>query len=289
MAIPTLIANLGALPAGSLPITPSFAALALLSCVVVVMIYAYQPPLPQNMVFAFVPWIVAGALLSALATEVQYPSYLVPLFTAPGSYVTSLLIPGLAWVAMLNFSISRQKLPAYHHYIGTMGVGAMTILWVALVVQVGADHLMGLIVLLVVPIIAFLSTGLIGLTIGFWSPDFVDYAAITGGFVVFAALMNGIATTTTVAALGASAHTVFSATVQEFVTVVAPGGVAGVDVTFLWVWLFLLANIAIGIHVATRLAPYADTSPRAVNAMLSVLGIAGFALGIDRLLLMVVG
>lgn len=289
MAVLPPIANPGAIPADAAPVWPSLVVLALLTCVVVAMIYAYQPPLPQTMAFAFVPWIVSGAILSAVASATQYPSYLVPLFTYPGAYLTAVLVPGLAWVAMLNLSVSGRRLPAYHHYIGTMGVGAMVVLWFVLLLQVGTDELSRLLVVVVVPLVALLSTGLVSLSIGFWSPDFVDYAAITGGFAVFGALVNGIATTTTVAASGASGHTPFSATVREIVTTLAPGGVAGVDPTHLWVWLFLLVNIAIGIHVATRLAPYADTSPRAVNALLGMVGTGGFALGFNRLLLLVVG
>lgn len=289
MAIQPSIAGPEAIPAGVSQLSPSLVVLALLTAVVVAVIYAYQPPLPQSMGLAFLPWLVTGSILSALAAREGYPAYLEPLFTEPGAYLTAIFVPGLVWAAMLNLSVTRHDLPAYHHYVGTMGVGAMSVLWAALILHVGTSRLTMVLVLVVVPIIALLATGLIALSIGFWSPDFVDYAAITGGFAVFGALVNGIATTTNYAMLGEAAHTAFSAAVRDVVVTVAPGGVAGVDVTHLWVWLFLVANVAIGVHVATRLAPYAETSPRAVNAMLGFVGAVGFALGFDRLLALVVG
>lgn len=289
MAVPTSIAAPGSLPSDAAGIPPSLALLFLLTCVVVAVIYAYQPPLPQTIVFAFVPWIVTGSILDVLAGAGQYPAYLLPLFTGPGAYLTAIFVPGLAWVAMLNLAVSRRELPAYHHYIGAMGIGAMAILWSAMILHLGSSHLTRMLVLVVVPLVALLATGVVSLSIGFWSPDFLDYTAITGGFAVFGALVHGIATTTNVAVNGAAAHTVFSATVREIVLVGAPGGMLGVDVTHLWVWLFLVANIGVGVHVATSLAPYAESSPRTVHAMLGVVGAVGFALGFDHLLALVVG
>lgn len=289
MVVPLLVPWPGDLPTDAVSFTPSLVVLVLLTCVVIAVIYAYQPPLPQSMALAFLPWIVSGSLLSVLATNGGYPAYLLPLFGTPGAYFVALFVPGLAWVAILNLSVSRGELPAYHHYIGAMGVGAVAILWSALLVHAGTPPLSRLLVLVVVPLVALLATGVIALTIGFWSPDFVDYATITGSFTLFGLLVNGIATTASVAIRGSPGHTPFSASVRDVVSILAPGGVAGVDATHLWVWLFLLANVAIGIHVATRLAPYADTSPRAVNAMLGFVGALGFALGFDRLLVMVVG
>lgn len=289
MATPPSLAAAGSLPIDAVGITPSLVLLVLLTGVVLAMVYAYQPPLPQTMAFAFLPWAVTGVLLSALADGGGYPSYVEPLVAGPGAYLLATFVPGLAWVAMLNLSVSRRELPAYHHYIGTMGTGAMAILWAALLLHVEASHLSWLLVVVVVPVVSLLAAGLISLSIGLWSPDFVDYTAIVGGFAVFGALVNGISTTTTVAVAGPAGHTVFSATVRDVVAAAAPGGVAGVDVTHLWVWLFLVANVAIGVHVATRLAPYADSSPRAVNAMLGLVGVVGFTLGFDRLLWLVVG
>lgn len=284
-----LATAVGALTEAVLHLPPTLVVLVLLTGAVFALIYAYQPPIPQTAVFAFVPWIVAGALLPVLATDGRYPDYFLPLVRAPGAYLIAVFLPGLAWVAMLNLSVSRRGLPAYHHYVGAMGTGAMAILWCVLLLQSGTDILSRLAVLVVVPNVALFATGLISLSIWFWSPDFADYTPVVGGFVLFGVLVYGIATTLAIAIEGAAAHTLFSATVRDVVAVTAPGGLAGVDVSHLWVWVFLLANAAIGIHVATQLAPYADESPHAVNTMLGIVGLAGFALGIDRLLLLVVG
>ena len=289
MAVSPPLAASGALPAWAVSIPPSLVVLALGTFVVLAVIYAYQPPLPQAMVFAFLPWLVSGAILDVVVTEAGYPGYLVPLLTGPGAYLTAVFLPGLAWAAMLDFSGSRGTPPAYHHYVGTMGTGVMVILWAVMLLHVDVSQLSRLLVVVIVPIVALLASGLISLTIGLWSPDFLDYTAAVGAFVVFGTLLNGISTATRVAATGADGHTPFSATVSSIVVALAPGGIAGVDVAHLWVPAFLLANVAIGIHVVTRLAPYADRSPRAVNAMLGGVGVVAFTLGFDRLLAMVVG
>lgn len=289
MAVQPTIAATGALPDVLPQLSPTLVVLLLLTGAVFAVVYAYRPPIPQTAVFAFVPWIVAGAVLPLLATEGQYPAYLRPVVTEPGAYLIAVFLPGLAWVGILNLSVARRELPAYHHYIGAMGVGAMAILWTVLLLQTGTGLLSRLAVLIVVPNVALVATGLVSLSIWFWSPDFVDYTPVIGGFVLFGTLVHGIATALTVAVMGPAVHTPFSATVRDIVAVSAPEGVAGVDPTFLWVWLFLVANVAVGVHVATHLAHFAEESPRAVNAMLGIAGIAGFALGFDRLLLLVVG
>lgn len=288
MPAPLQTAGPAVRPTDLLQLEPSLAVLLLLSGVVVALIYAYQPPFPQTAVFAFLPWLVAGSFLNLLATQGLYPPYLEPLFAQPGAYVTALFIPGLVWTAMLNVSVSNRELPAYHHYIGAMGLGAVVIIWTVLLVNLQAAALSRMLILVVVPLTALLATGLLALSIGLWSPDFIEYTPITGGFTVFGALVYGTATILGVGVGGPTAHSVFSATVYEILAVGLPDGVAGVGVARLWAPVFVLANLAIGIHVATTLAKHADESPRRVHLMLATAGGVAFTLGFNHLLVTVV-
>lgn len=285
MAVPPTIA---ALPIELTQFPPSLALLLLLTAAVVALIYAYHPPLPQTMAFAFLPWVVTGSLLHVLAVDGQYPAYLVPLFTVPGAYVTAVFIPGVVWSAMLNLSVSGRTLPPYHHYIGAMGAGVVVVLWTVLLVDAGLAGLQRMLLLVVVPLAALLAAGLVSLSMGLWSPDFIVETPIIGGFVVFAALVNAAATALGVVVLGDAGHTVLSATALDLVVDHAPGGLWMIDVAHLWVSLFVLANALLGVAVAAGLARYADAHPRAVHAALGVLGVAWFGLGFNRLLVVVV-
>lgn len=284
----TSLADPGTLPLDVVPVPPSLVLALLLTAVVASVIYAHQPPLPQTMAFAFLPWVVTGSLLHVFAIEGQYPAYLVPLVTVPGSYLTAMLIPGVAWSAMLNVSVSRRSLPAYHHYIGTMGAGVAVVLWLVLLATGSISGLSRLLTLLVVPLVSFLAAGLVSLFVGLWSPDFVEFTPFIGGFVVLAALVNGIATALGVVVEGATAHTVATATALDLVVRYAPGGLGPLDVTHLWVSLFLVANVLFGVAVATGLARHCDDRPRAVYTLLGLFGIVWFGLGFNRLLIVVV-
>jgi len=288
MAVFPAVAGPSALLGAVTNVPPSLAILVLLSGVVVALIYAYQPPLPQTLAFAFLPWVVTGSFLNLLASNGGYPSYLVPLLSGPGAYLTALFVPGLAWAAMLNVSVSGRKLPAYHQYIGTMGAGVVVVLVPVMLLVVEARNLSLLLVLVVVPLVSLFCTGLIAIFVGYWSPDFVEYAAIAGGFAVFGALVNGISTTMSVAVNGQAALTPGGTLVRDVVLASVPQGVAGLDVAQVWAAAFILVNVAIGVLVATQLARVANDRPRTVYGLLGLFGSVGFVLGFNQLLAVVV-
>ena len=218
-----------------------------------------------------------------LASSLEYPTYLRPILGGPSAYIATLAVPGLAWTAMLNLSASPREVPAYHHYIGAMGVGVTVVMSALFILHVGITSLSQLLILLFVPMIAFLATGPIAFSIAYWSPDFVVNTRIMGSFVIFGWLVNGISTVTNFVMTGAEGHSAFSFYIRDIVVTLAPQGLAGVEPTLLWVWVFLLANMAIGIHVATQLAPYANTDAQTVHAMQGVVGLVGFSLGLNSL------
>lgn len=284
----TLPAQPGALPLEAFPFPPGLAIALLLAAVVGALIYAHQPPVPQTMAIAFLPWVVAGSLLHVVAVNGQYPPYLVPLVTVPGAYLTALLVPGVVWSAILNVSLSRRALPAYHHYIGTMGTGVAVVLWIVLLVDGSIVGLSRLLLLLIVPLVAFLAAGLVSLFVGLWSPDFVMLTPYAGGFVVLAALVNGVASALAAVAGGSAAHTIATTAALELVLRYAPGGLGPIDVSLLWVSLFLVSNVLLGVAVATGLARHASARPRAVHSLLGLVGVVWFGLGFNRLLVAVV-
>lgn len=289
MAIPLSIAGPGALLGTLLALPPSLVLLAMLTVAVVAVIYAYQPPLPQTTVFAFLAWVVVGSLLNALAAGSQYPPALRPLVTGPGAYLTAIFVPGVVWMALLNLAVTRRGLPPYHHYLTTMGLGVVLVLGGAVLVDAGPTDVKRLLVLVAVPLIALLATGIVSFSIALWAPDFIDYTAISGAFVVFGAFVYGIGTAAGATLGGTPGYTPFPQTIRSLVQGSLPNGMAGVGVAHLWVWALLLASLAVGIPIATQLAPYADTRPRSVQVLHSLVGVVGFALGFNHLLALVVG
>lgn len=274
------------LPLDVVPVPPGLVVAFLLAVIVCALLYAHQPPVPQTMAIAFLPWVAAGSLVHVLATGGGYPSTLVPLVTVPGAYLTALLVPGIAWSALLNVSVSRRALPAYHHYIGTMGAGVVLVLWLALLLTGEAAGLPRMLVLLMVPVVSFLAAGLISFLVGLWSPDFIEHTPFVGGFVILASLVNAISTAMGV--VGGRAHTVATSAALDVVVRYASGGLGPLDESLLWVSLFLAANALVGVAVATGLARFADVRPRTVYSLLGVVGVVWFALGFNRLIVVVV-
>lgn len=269
--------------------SPGLLILGLLTVAIVVIVYAKQPPIPETVALAIVPWALVGSILSVVASRVEYPVFLEPALVHGGGYLIAIAIPGAAMIALLNLGSATRTIPAYPEYLGALGWGTTTVLLGALVLGSGTTTLSRLLIPLFVGIIAMFGTAAVSLAIAYLSPDFIVNTRISGSFVVFGWLIYGMATVTTLEMYGESAHTVFSSTVQTLVITLFPTGILGISPTQLWVWAFILANIAIGVHVAIQLAPLVDRSPHRVYALQSIIGLAGLVLGLNRLVpLMVV-
>lgn len=284
MAAPSLPERLVVLAIENGPIEPGLFVVCALLAIVLVLLAAYRPPLPQWMVFALLPWIVAGALLDVVSMSADYPTYLEPLVSTPGVYLAAVCVPGLAWVTMLNVAVTRRGLPPYHAYLGTMGLGVVVVLLPVLAVVRGGVGLEPLVVLAAIPLIAVLAAGLVSLGIGLWSPDFVQYTPIIGGSAVFGAMVNGIATIVAVAAGGVGGHTLVSASVAYVVVYYLPNGVFGMDGLQLWATLLVALYAFLGVVVASQPARFEAARPRAVYAIQGVVAVLWFGVGFDRLL-----
>jgi len=271
------------------PTAPSLVGLLLFALVVAVGIYRHEPPLPQTAVWGLFPWIVAGSSLRILASVVQYPPYLRPLFATPWAYLTTIVIAGLVWLSILVFATSRREVSTAHYYIGTMGTGATVAVWIALVPHLGELSLSRILVYLVLLSVTFLASIGITISVGLWSVNVVQYAVITGGFVIFGALVRGTATVANIVINGPAAHTTVSAEVHDVAATILQYGWVNLDGTFLWTWLLLIAYVGVAILIASRVAPYASTRPRAVHTVLGIVGGVGVVTGFNDFVLVVVG
>lgn len=179
--------------------------------VIVGLLYVIRPPVNQRTVLAFVPWMVAGAVLHVFyrlgeILQVQiYPPGIAPLFATPAVYLVTFVVMGVVWVVsamIVPGKRLRQKVP---QYLGATGLG-MAIPLVALIFWQGLDPevapmepiwpAFGLIISLVLTAVVYFG-------IGTWRTYIVARARYVGALVIFAHMFDGVTTAIGVDVLGA--------------------------------------------------------------------------------------
>lgn len=289
MATPPGIGGPGPAFVGEVPVDPGFVSLVLVALVVFALLYAQRPQLTETVVWAFVPWLFIGSVLHVLATVGEYPAPLGSILATPIGPLAVVVVPGLVWLGLLSRSKPASRGPAVSHYLGAMGAGALAVVVGFLLVSLDGTQLSRLLVLVGVAMGSFLATVVLVLAAGLASPSFLEDAALSGAFVVFAAVVSGIAEATSVMAVEPVAHTVLTAAATDVGALLLRVLPVGVAETHLWLWLFVLAYLSAGIVIATRVGARAHTNPQAVRAVHGLVGGIALTVGFTNLVRLVVG
>lgn len=212
---------------------------------VVGLLYVIRPPVNQRTVLAFVPWMVAGAVLHVFyrlgeTLQVQiYPPGVSPLFATPAVYLITFVFMGAVWVMsamIVPGKRLRQKVP---QYLGATGFGVATPL-VALIFWQGLDPevapmepiwpAFGLIVSLVL-------TGVVYFGIGAWRTYIIARARYVGALVIFAHMFDGITTAIGVDVLGTGERSQVPRRIMDFAADLPTADLLGEG------WLFVVFKV----------------------------------------------
>lgn len=267
--------------------SPTLLAVGGVAVVVTVLLYVERPRVSRRAVVALVPWMVAGAALSVLATVAPYPARVQPAVSGIGAYLTTYIVVGFVWFAWLQFArgaVRRERLPTY---LTAMGVGTAVVIVSTLLLYASDPATSQLIWLAIAPIAAAAIAGVVLLLLGLWYPEAAAYTGMAGGLVVFGHAFGAIATAVTVAADGG--HTTFSWAVLNLVAASGLAGMAGLDLSLVWAWGYVWAKLVLAIAAIIALTAYTRRHPNRGNLALGLVGGLGVIGGVTALLTMVVG
>lgn len=280
----TLLALVG-FATGTL-LTPAFIAVAGIAAVATLLLYAEHPQVSRRTVVSLVPWMVAAAALSVLAVRAPYPARIQPAVSGVGAYLTTYVVVCLAWFALLQFARGNRRTGHLPTYLGTMGVGAATVVVGTLLLRADALAESQLFWLAIAPIAAAAVAGIVLLLLGLWYPEAAAYTGMAGGLVVFGHALAAIGTAVAVVANGA--HSTLSWAVLNLVVTAGAAAFVGLDQQLVWAWGFVWTKLLLATTAIVALTAYTRRHPNRGNLLLGLVAAVGVVGGVTALLSMVV-
>ncbi|NHX37350.1 MULTISPECIES: DUF63 family protein [Halolamina] len=261
------------LPAGfALPPLPYLLALLLAGGAVVAALWRRDPSVPDRLVLALVPWMLAGAWLHVLHVVGAAPDWIDPLLGTPAAYLTTAILAGAVWLAVDARDVATERAFAA---AGT-GVAALVL---AVGIQWGvAEGTFSP----AWPAVAAVLGVVVGIAV--WRglrrayPGVGD-AGAAGALAVTAHSLDGISTAIGIDVLGATERTPLSRTIIEFGATLPTADLLGSA------WLFVLVKLALGAGITALLAESVREVPRQGRLLLVFVAAVGLGPAAHNLLL----
>lgn len=279
-------------------VVPSVEYTALLvvgTAVVLALLYAVQPPVTQQTVLAFVPWMVSGSALHVFYQlgelyQVQiYPPVVAPLFSAPAVYLTTFIAMGAVWVFSTIVGIrSRSSISGSEkvsQYLGALGLGVMIALS-SLLIWHGLDPAVGPlepILPLVGIIVTMVATFVVYILIGTWRTHVIAQARLVGALVLFAHLLDGITTAIGADILHVNERSVLSARIMEFAAELPTEPFLGSG------WLFVVVKMLLAALIVIGFADYVREEPTRGNLFFALIVALGIGPAMNNVFLFLLG
>lgn len=274
------------LPSGLVvPPWPYVAVLAVLTVVLVSLLYSIRPPVTRRQVVAFAPWIVTGGIFHAFYQFGAFPRVLAPLFSAPAVYVTTFVATATVWLVSAFLATVNDRPERIARDLGAIGAGVVIALtgiayWQAL------DLVDGVLPLLWPPI-GFVGALVITLPayylLTLWKTAAVGKAGAAGVLVVYAHALDGLSTAIGIDVVGTGERTPLPRLIMDFAAELPTAPYVGRG------WLFVVVKLLIAMGVVVLLADYVEEEPSEGNLLLAFVAAVGLGPAANNLFLFALG
>lgn len=247
---------------------------------VVALLWAIDPPVTDRTVIAFAPWMMLGSTLHVLnrAPIEAFPDAIAPLFGTPSVYVTIAIVAGFVWIVanFLHAGGLYGSIPRFVGITGTAFVSVFAILTLMLGYEAGQFNPFW-------PVIAIVVTGVvtaiawIGLSLLF--TDVAAITGVTGAFVTFSQVLDGVSTAIGYDLLGAHEEVPLSLLVLETGEALPTAEYLGAG------WLFILVKLLLALVVVGLFADLVRERPRLGRLALAFVAAVGLGPGFHNVLL----
>lgn len=268
-------------------LTPTFLVLAATAGLLTVVLYTERPVLSRRAVVSLVPWMIVASALAVLAARVAYPPMIQPAVTGAGAYLTTYVLVGLVWFALLQFARGARRSGGLPSYLGAMGLGAAIVVVSAILLTAGALDVGDVFWLAVAPIAAAVVAAVVLVLLGLWYTEAAAYTGVVGGLVVFGHALAAIATA--LAVVGGGEHTLLSWLVLDALATVGAAAALGLDPQLLWAWGLVWTRLLLATAVVVALSTYTHRHPTRGNLVLGLVAALGIVQGVTALLAFAVG
>ncbi|MFP8956078.1 DUF63 family protein [Natrialbaceae archaeon A-CW3] len=249
---------------------------------IVALLWVLEPPVTDETVIAFAPWMMLGSTFHVLYKLEEFPTSIELLFSAPTVYATTAAIGGFAWIAG-SFLYAAGLQRSIERFVGITGTGFVVVFAMFTIIagwQVGNFAPFW-------PVITIVVTGIVAalawLALSLWQTEVAAITSLTGALVVFGHALDGVSTAIGYDILGATEEVPASEFILE---------VGGMLPTVEYIgagWLFILVKVVLALLIVTLFKEYVREEPRQARFILALIAAVGLGPGVHNLLLFTVG
>lgn len=245
------------------------------------MLWALEPPVTDETVIAFAPWMMFGSTLHVLYKIEAFPDVVAPLFGAPTVYLTTTVVAGSIWI-LGSFLYAAGLQRSIERIVGISGTGFF-VTFAMFTAYLGWDA--GTFDPFW-PVIAVVVSGIVAavawIALSLWFTEVAAVTSITGAFVVFAHTLDGVTTAIGYDVLGAGEEIPASRFLLEAGELLPTAEYIGAG------WLFVLVKIGIALLVVGLFEEYVREDPRRARIVLGLVAAVGLGPGVHNVLLFTV-
>ena len=249
---------------------------------VVAILWVLEPPVTDETIVAFAPWMMVGSAFHVLYRIEAYPSTIEPLFSAPSVYLTTGVIAGFVWI-FASFLYAAGLQPSIARVVGSLGAGLFLVFAVATLYfgwEMGTFDPFWPIVSVV---LAGVVTAIAWVVLSLWFTEAAAVTSLTGALVVFSQALDGVSTAVGYDILGAGEDVPLSRMILEAGGALPTAEFIGAG------WLFVLVKVGLALVVVGLFKDVVRESPRLGRIVLALVAAVGLGPGTHNVLLFTVG
>lgn len=278
------VAVSGVLPDGFLIPPLAYVAIVIaLTVTVLVLLYGLRPTVTQGTIIAFTPWMITGSALHVLHVLGAFDPIVDPFFGTPSVYVTTFVLAGSCWAALMATSTTRWAQTRVNRRLGLIGTG-VALVSIGYVLWVGA--VAGTITLLwplVAVVLSIAVWAVAWLLLSLRYTGIVAKTRIVGALVVFSHVFDGVTTAIGVDVLGVHERSPLPRAIMDLAATLPTADIIGAG------WLFVVVKLAISMIIVGLFAEYVEESPTEALLLLGIIVAVGLGPAVHNLLLFMVG
>ena len=249
---------------------------------IIALLWVLEPPISDETVLSFVPWMMLGSTLHVLYKLEEFPASIELLFSAPTVYATTAVVGGLSWI-LGSFLYAGGLQRSIEHFVGITGTGFFVVFAMFTVIagwQFGNfDPFWPVITVVITGIV----TALAWLALSLWFTEVAAVTSVTGVVVVFGHALDGVSTAIGYDILGASEEVPASQLILDVGGMLPTAEFIGAG------WLFVLVKVGLALLIVGLFTEYVRDEPRQARFVLALIAAVGLGPGVHNVLLFTAG
>ncbi|SDK05764.1 DUF63 family protein [Natronorubrum texcoconense] len=248
---------------------------------VIALLWALEPPVTDQTVLAFVPWMMFGSALHVLHRLEAYPDQFETLFATPTVYLVTAIIAGGSWIVGI-FLYAGGLQSTIERFVGVAGTAFFTV-FTMVILNIGWEEgTFELFWPVISVVVAGIVTAVAWIALSLWFTDVAATTSATGALVVFGHALDGVSTAIGYDVLGAAEDVPLSRLILEAGESLPTAEYVGAG------WLFILVKVVLALVIVGLFKEYVEERPQQARTILALVAAVGLGPGVHNVLQFIV-